>query len=276
MPLANRLEKQHRADVFSWHGVVSLFEMLKYTAEDFYKLSEQFTHFVHLPQLVNTEKGRVRFQECVDKLYEHCKSLKLHMSLNQLRRICELTNERASLERLRAAISELQTRIQEELQSKVCFCLSSDRVDYWHPFWLVGSPIESSFPSAWKEFQRAGKCYAYGEGTACAFHLQRALEIGLKSLAVKLGQRFDRNSWESHLRDIERELKTRYSAASPRTAEEKFYSEAATQFGHMKVAWRNPTMHIEAQYDDGEAKYLLDTIQKFMTHLAKNSLSEQP
>jgi len=137
-----------------------------------------------------------------------------------------------------------------------------------------GNTIYNNFPEAWKEFQRAGKCYAYGEGTACTFHLQRALERGLKSLATDLGQRFDRNSWEAHLKDIDRELTARYRSAGPRTAKEKFYSEAAAHFGHMKVAWRNPTMHIEASYDDKEAHYLLTTIEKFINHLAQNGLKE--
>jgi hypothetical protein len=142
------------------------------------------------------------------------------------------------------------------------------------PQWLFDSVIYQHFPNAWKEFQSAGKCYAYGENTACAFHLQRALEWGLKSLAVQLGKRFDRNNWGKHLEDIEKELKARYAAAAARTSEEKFYSESAVQFGHMKVAWRNPTMHVEAKYDEGEAAYLLTTVEKFMEHLARNNLKE--
>ena len=43
---------------------------------------------------------------------------------------------------------------------------------------------------------------------------------------------------------------------------------------HMKVAWRNPTMHIEATYDDKEALYLLTTVEAFMQHLAANGLTE--
>jgi hypothetical protein len=96
----------------------------------------------------------------------------------------------------------------------------------------------------------------------------------LKSLAVDLATRFDRNSWDAHLKDIERKLQKKYGSAGPRTPTEKFYSEVAAQFGNMKVAWRNPTMHIEASYDDTEGRYLLTTVEKFMMHLANNSLKE--
>jgi hypothetical protein len=69
-------------------------------------------------------------------------------------------------------------------------------------------------------------------------------------------------------------LKTRYTAAGARTAEEKFYSESATHFSNMKVAFRNPTMHIEARYDENEAYYLLTNVQQFLAHLARNGLTE--
>ncbi len=42
----------------------------------------------------------------------------------------------------------------------------------------------------------------------------------------------------------------------------------------MKIAWRNPTMHVEAKYDDKEAHYLLTTIEKFICHLASSNLKE--
>jgi len=107
-----------------------------------------------------------------------------------------------------------------------------------------------------------------------AFHLNRSLEWGLKALAVDLGKPFDRPSWDAHLKDIEKELQQRYGAAGPRSAVERFYSEAAAQFGHMKVAWRNPTMHVEASYDDNEGRYLLTTVEKFIANLAVNGLKE--
>jgi hypothetical protein len=33
-------------------------------------------------------------------------------------------------------------------------------------------------------------------------------------------------------------------------------------------------MHVEAKYDEGEADYLLTTVEKFMAHLASNNLKE--
>lgn len=178
--------------------------------------------------------------------------------------------------RLYHHIEAIHVSLRTELGSILFRVVPREKAKYCDAKWLFETPIYHSFPNAWQEFQQAGRCYAYAENTACAFHLNRALEWGLKSLSVKLGKRFDRNSWGAHLTDIDKELTARYGAAGPRTPEEKFYSEAAAQFGNLKVAWRNPTMHIEAKYDDTEALYLLTTVDKFIDHLAANGLGEPP
>lgn len=185
-----------------------------------------------------------------------------------------INNANFSAERMVQHVEMVYKSLRVELSRLMLRVVPKERASYCAPDWLVDSRIYNHFPQAWQEFQAAGKCYAYGEGTACAFHLNRALEWGLKTLAVKLGKRFDRNSWETHLKDIDKELEARYGTAGPRTQEERFYSEAASQFGHLKVAWRNPTMHIEAKYDDKEALYLLTTVEKFIDHLAANGLKE--
>jgi hypothetical protein len=168
----------------------------------------------------------------------------------------------------------IYSTLRAELSSMAFRAIPAEKSPYCRPKWLFESPIYKNFPTGWKEFQSAGRCYAFGENTACAFHLNRALEWGLKSLAVELGKPFDKNSWDAHLKDIDRELVSRYKAAGARSPAEEFYSQAAAQFGNMKVAWRNPTMHIEAQYDDKEGAYLLATVEEFMNHLAKKGLAE--
>lgn len=260
-------------------GLVSLADMLPYAADDFQAITSTLMQLsAYQGKLLNVGNNSIECGTKLRALRKHAEALGLQSTLDQLetihRFIDAMPSDGASTESFSRMFIELQQRVWEDLRRRKFFCIPADKTSYIDPNWLVGSPIQANFNTAWKEFQRAGRCFAYGEGTACAFHLQRALEVGLKSLAVDLGQRFDRNSWDAHLKDIERELKNRYGTAGARTPKEKFYSEAATQFGHMKVAWRNPTMHIEAQYDDGEAEYLLVTIEKFMTHLATSGLKE--
>ena len=168
----------------------------------------------------------------------------------------------------------LSSVIHSELRGKEFRYIESSKSRYCRRNWLSGTKMQASFPRGVGEIRSAGRCYAYGENTAAAFHLNRALEDGLKALAVALGQRFDPNSWDAHLKDIERELTTRYKAAGARTADELFFSDLSTQFGHMKTAWRNPTMHIESKYDEGDGLYLLQTTERFIRTLCERGLRQ--
>ncbi len=270
--------------------MVSLLDVLEFSAKEYVELSHslgELTATLQKRQLDVEALGRA-----FDRILRDAKALGLKVTVDQIgimmRELVQYNPERTSLEggylrikngeisteRLCHHIESLYSILKSELGSISIKAVPREKDHYCDPQWLFDTPTYHQFPSAWQEFQHAGRCYAYGENTACAFHLNRALEWGLKSLAVDLGKRFDRHSWNDHLEDIEKALIERYKAAQQRTPEQAFYSEAATQFGHMKVAWRNPGMHIEAKYDDGDGAYLLTTVEKFISHLAKNGLAE--
>jgi len=257
------------------YGVVSLKDMLDFPCGDLYYISASLTNVVNYNDLMRSQEGTKELLESLERLSEHTKKLKLQLSWNASIEIRKsIAEQKTDIIQIGTMIAELQKRVVEELDTTKCFFIPKEKIEYLEPEWLYGTPLAIQFPSAWREIQRAGRCYAFGETTAVAFHLERGLEWGLKSLAVDLGKPFAKNSWDAHLKDIEKELTARYRAAGPRTPDEQFYSEAAAQFGHMKVAWRNPTMHIEAHYDDNQALYLIVTVTGFMKHLAERGLKE--
>jgi hypothetical protein len=217
----------------------------------------------------------------LDKVMGHCLKLGLDVSLTHVGKIhttyeamAKSASDRVMADQFTRDIASLVAIIHSELAGKQFRYIESIKTQYCALDWLASSKIFSQFPRAFNELRSAGRCYAYGESTACAFHLNRALEDGLKALAVALGQSFHKNSWDAHLKDVERELERRYKAAGARTADEHFYSDLSTQFGHMKTAWRNPTMHIESQYDDKGALYLLQTTERFFESLCERGLQQ--
>lgn len=268
--------------------------MLEFSARDYVEISYQFG--LVLAALRKPEPTSYDLSSAIQKLLEETNRLSLFVTREALgemfleimktnpgnvkmdgegdERTFSFKNIGLDSSRMSHHIECVYSTLKAELRSVAFRMVPSNKTAFCDPNWLFNSQIYKQFPGAWQEFQSAGRCYAFGENTACAFHLQRALEWGLKSLAVHLGKRFDRNNWEKHLEDIEKALTAKYGAAGPRTQDEMFYSHTATHFGHMKVAWRNPTMHIGAKYDEKEAAYLLTTIEKFMTHLAENGLNE--
>ena len=98
-------------------------------------------------------------------------------------------------------------------------------------------------------------------------HLSRVVEVGLRAIADRL-ELPRRNDWGKHLEDIERELTKKYKAVGARTPEAQFLSEAASQIGHIKTAWRNPSMHVDRSYSPDRAEQILLAIRSFMQHLA--------
>lgn len=257
-------------------GVVSLLDMLKFAAEDFWEASGIIGHVLENRAYVIDHKARA--VNSIAKLMAHCKRLGLAVSAEHIKKVHADYEAGGSdevlVERFRSGMTSLAAVIHSELAGKQFLYIEATKTPYCDSEWLTGTLIQANFPRAFGEFRSAGRCYAYGENTACAFHLNRVLEDGLKSLATTLGLSFNKNSWDAHLKDISRELESRYKAAGARTPDEKFYSDLASQFGHMKTAWRNPTMHVESRYDERDALYLLQATERFVEGLCDRGLQQ--
>jgi hypothetical protein len=99
-------------------------------------------------------------------------------------------------------------------------------------------------------------------------HLCRIVEVGLEALAVNRLNLPKRPNWGQQLNEIERELTARYKTSGVRTPDGLFLSEAAAQIGHIKTAWRNPTMHVDRRYTNEQAGEIFAAVKCFMKLLA--------
>jgi hypothetical protein len=139
---------------------------------------------------------------------------------------------------------------------------------------LFGDEVFAKFTSANNDIFEAGTCLALERGTACVMHLMRIVEAGLKALAGALGVGVQ-NDWGAYLRKIDEELAARIKASGKRTADEQFYAEVRITIDGVRIAWRNPTMHIENNYSPERAETMLIAVRSLMQHLA-TKLSDQP
>jgi hypothetical protein len=142
-----------------------------------------------------------------------------------------------------------------------------DYIKYFENPKIFGDQVISAFPSAIDDIGEAVTCLALERSTACVMHLMRVLEVGLKVLAKTVNVTLQ-NDWGAHIREIDRELASRMKAAGKHTADEAFYAEASAQFGHVKTAWRNSTMHVEKSYSQPRAEEIMLAVKSFMSHLA--------
>jgi len=257
------------------YGVVSLFDMLKYAAAAFYKLSEEFSTLAQTPMLLQKPEIQKQCQLSLNELHDYCEQLELPLSKNQIATIIDAVNG-DDIERVRRSFLELQKRVYEELEAKACFCLPGNKVRYWNPVWLLDTPIYDKFRSAWEEFQRAGHCYAFGENTACVFHLMRIVDFGLRQVAKSLGIEYEARNWNGIGNKIQEKMEQKYKT---KTADwkksEPMYAEILTDIQAIGRGHRNPALHeLEKKYEERDAQHMLNVVEGFMLHLAKHGFRE--
>ena len=136
----------------------------------------------------------------------------------------------------------------------------------------------SAFPSAKNDIEAAVDCFALGHNTACAYHLMRVLEYGLRALAANVDRTFDKQQWHNIIEEIEsaiEEDRKKLPRGELKDDRLTFLSAAAKEFFYFKDGWRNHTAHNRVSYDESMAKGLIDHVRSFMNHLS-TKLSENP
>jgi hypothetical protein len=205
-------------------GVVSLLGMLRFYAERFITLARSIeTLHTEFRYSMNDAEANERIPEDVvpqgvtqiKLLRAECEAIALTSAADHVTRLLQALQDRATGREFVALMRELQNRIDDELGRKLIYCVETDRAEFCDPNWLLDSAIARNFPTAFKEIQSAGRCYAFGEAPASAFHSMRALEVALGTLAGYFHVDFQRTNWhpvieaiESNIRDISNAPKT--------------------------------------------------------------------
>lgn len=118
--------------------------------------------------------------------------------------------------------------------------------------------ITGIFPTATKELSEAMHCYAFERNSACVFHLMR-VEIVLKAFAGKLGSDFTSKNWGELVAALEPKLNAKNTGDA----------EILAYLRNIKNAWRNPTMHVERDYEADQAFDILRNTRNLMLHIAR-------
>ncbi|MFI5021505.1 MAG: hypothetical protein ACHQRJ_07620 [Alphaproteobacteria bacterium] len=208
------------------------------------------------------QKGASKFQEFAE-------SLELPVTAATARNMLATCT---SSEELHRALLQIGNTLFMELDNRKFFGPAGRYVKYFEEPKLFGDAVFDRFPSANEDIYESGMCLALERGTACVMHLMRVLEVALAALAKAVGV-INQSDWGAYLRKIDGELSARAKSAGARTPDEQFYSEAASNFDHVRRAFRNPTMHPEKSYSPARAEEILVATKSFMTHLASR-LSE--
>jgi hypothetical protein len=235
--------------------------------------------------LAMTEMSRLA--ELIDSAVpEDCKVLGLHSAEKQVRKVQEyLQRTSGNFSEFTELLKELRRRIVEDLEDRVFFHVYPHKIDQFFkrdengqltprtaPD-LFGQEITTRFPGTLYDVEEAAKCFVCSRYTACVFHLMRVMEVGLRALGQSLGDpSLDPSlnpTWERILKRCDTELqKSLRDRSAEWKTDERFFAEATANLRVVKDAWRNPTTHVEAKYDEERARDVWNAVLAFMRHLA--------
>jgi len=190
--------------------------------------------------------------------------------------MASLVDGKATYQFFSDKIREVDSRLRDELSFVEVYVVDEKRHEYLNPSALpFGMQVLEQFPAAQFEIDEAGKCYAFGRPTATVFHLMRVVEIGVGAIAaclnipppVKSGEQ----NWGAMLKGIREEIERRNKAKPVGWAaanDQRFFAENSALLDCVRIAWRNPTMHVANKYTDDEAETILHAVCGFMKNLA--------
>jgi hypothetical protein len=289
-----RRDRAPEARYISGSGVVSLLEMLEFSARDYVELAHQIglllasldKHQANqdsaaekmLLLIAETSRlGLVVTKEHIDEmmmesLKKHPEALKAYKS----GRDWAWSETDGPLEmndsRLCHHLESIYTTMRAELGAILFRAIPREKTKYCQPEWLVNTPIFVKFPETVDEFQKAGRCFAYGENTACLFHLMRVTDFYLRKVAESLGIVYDARNWNGISKVITKKMEEKYPSKTEDWKDrEPFYAEILTDIQAISRGHRNAALHeLEKKYDEREAVYMLAVIESFARHVSES------
>jgi hypothetical protein len=270
--------------------VVSLLDMLEFAAADFVELSHKLGLILGEVNKPTASSGEIPLDKLGDVL-THCCRLGLNVTREHV--VCfmeemartsppgsvhitgeeiRIKNPQANYLRAVYYAEVIYSTMRAELESRQFRALPAEKLVYCDIAWLTDSPMFQKFPDTVDEFQSAGRCFAYGENTACIFHLMRVTDFYLKKVADSLGVTYSAHTWHEIGNTIQKAMEQKYATkTNDWKRQEPFYAEILTDIQAISRGHRNPALHeLQKKYDEREAQYMLAVIEGFAQHVARH------
>lgn len=199
-----------------------------------------------------------------------------------------------SASEIRKDIGVIIVTINQDLAEKNFTFIPSKKSDFFEKPDLFGLKVHSQFPSVAIEIKEAGNCIAADLNTAAVFHLMRAAELGLRSLADHFGAKIKNKplelaGWDDVIKALESKIEQKLNPKTPKGSsaivkpvrksakkkadDREFYRGVMGEFYAFKDVWRNSVMHTRSTYNESEALGVFLRVKDFMVRLSEQ-LSE--
>jgi hypothetical protein len=233
-------------------------------------LAKKITEYGQDKPLNASDELGVRITEDLVRAHALCSAVpSLNLVTLEIDRLSvKLSSNTMRLDSLSNDIEHLLNRIFDELDSHFYFAVTVPYAAIYEAAFPFGEEVFNNFPSAIKDIQNAGKCLALGQATATVFHLMRVMEVGLRVLSRALRIPHAPN-WDSHIKGIQKKIEEKHNQKKPAwKKQEALFRDICGDLTSIKMAWRNPTMHIEQEFSIEEANQIYSAVQTFMKRMA--------
>jgi hypothetical protein len=264
---------------FSSIRIVSLLDMLRFYANRFSNLGRYLGQMEAALKIYEGNTALAAPCEAnllqviaplIEMMSDVCTHITLEGSLDQLKRISTVSRvPETTLGELLHLFTDLQNRVEDELNRRLFFAMSSDEGRRYEDNFPFGESVNQKFSKCSFDISEAAKSLACGRSTACVFHCMRVLEVGLHFVAAKLKVKVnDDKNWGTIINELTKAV-TALPDKPQHAKQKKAYLSGATSYlYHVKTAWRNPVMHVRGKYTPEEAENILNAVRGFMQYLA--------
>lgn len=268
--------------VLPWHDVpgrlISWLEMNKFSAAEFVEwmghLRTMSETLDRIAETRNRAHGINLLKNASGAISEALAKVGCKVAAAAADRLSQQMDEKWPVEVLRSRTKELHATIIDEMESHLFFWVPEDRAGFYGKTGrcLLGDECVDRFAKSdiANEAEQAAKCFAFGQYTACVFHLMRICEAGVRALALAIGYQWEASpNWGKFFKQYDAQLATNPSKyVGPWLTHAEFLESAGGHLRAVKDAWRNDTMHLDKSYDVDQAKHLLAVVPAFMRQIA--------
>jgi hypothetical protein len=184
--------------------------------------------------------------------------------INTLRRVSYL---RLSLDHFLDEINQLEVRIEEDLRGRKFLFMDPALSGYWDQPDFFG--LGAKFKDAQADIKEAGNCLALSQGTACLFHLMRAMEVAVRRLSKRLNVTITpHTTWRQMTGLMDDQIRKKPENTAVLKRKKNDWEAARANLHHVGSVWRNNTMHPATTYTPSQARDVFQAVRVFMTALA--------
>jgi hypothetical protein len=167
-------------------------------------------------------------------------------------------------------LMDICSRIRDDCESRIYFQISSENAKFLdmnadH----FGKEVRTAFGGASGDIAEAASCLALERWTASVFHLMRALELAVQTIANKIGATIeDEHGKVLPWGVIAQNMKPIIDKMPKGSPEQIKWYKVQAFLETVNRAWRTPTAHPKQTYTPEEARNVFEATKAFMQELA--------